>query len=72
MLYVMADELILHSTKPGLICSCGHKYRPGDSIAIHKSLAVSIAVSLSELGVRAESLHEAVMSVLPLVDSPKY
>lgn len=61
--------LLDHGTKSGGICYCGHKYRPGDSIAHHRAEAINVGISLAECGVPNTAINEAVRTALAILEN---
>lgn len=56
----MAHEMIYHRMTSRGECSCGHPYRPGESIMLHRAEMMDIVLILSDAGVEPEKMHEAV------------
>lgn len=56
----MADEMIYHRMTSKGECTCGHYYRPGASIMLHRAEVMDIVLILHEAGVERDKLHEAV------------
>jgi len=60
----IAEELMHHRMRSGSICSCGHKYRLGESIMVHRAEAADVAITLHETGVPLDDLHKTVAMAL--------
>lgn len=59
----MADEMVYHRMTSKGECSCGHPYRPGDSIMVHRAEMMNIVLVLVELGIERDNMHDAVTTV---------
>lgn len=59
----IATELTYHHTKPGPFCSCGHKFKLGEWISMHRAKRVELAIGLYEAGISIDDIHEAVETV---------
>jgi hypothetical protein len=64
----IATELQYHHTQAGATCVCGHKFKPGEWISLHRAKAVDAAIELWRLGVDIDSLHEAVVGTMKLAN----
>lgn len=62
----IAEELIYHRMRSEGICSCGHKYRLGENIMLHRAEAADMAITLHEAGVPLGDLHKTVAMALRL------
>lgn len=60
----IATELQYHHTQPGAMCICGHKFKPGDWISLHRAKAVDVAIELWRVGVDIDVLHDAVVETM--------
>ncbi|WP_146243442.1 hypothetical protein [Curtobacterium sp. MCLR17_034] len=62
----IATELQYHHTQPGLTCTCGYKFRPGEWISLHRAKAADIAIELWRSGIEIDDLHIAVVGTRKL------
>lgn len=65
----IATELVYHHMQKGGDCLCGYRYRPGESIHIHRAERADLAIHLNEAGVSLDDLHEAVTAASSLLTS---
>lgn len=65
----MAEEMIYHRMRSTGNCSCGYKYRPGESIMLHRAKVMNIVLILNDAGISLDDMHEAVGKVMEVANA---